>query len=44
MKSVIVIGGGIVGLAIARELLLKGYRNILFEFVLRSKKCSYKSN
>lgn len=28
MKSVIVIGGGIVGLAIARELLLKGYRNI----------------
>ena len=28
MKSVIVIGGGIVGLAIARELLLKGYRNL----------------
>ena len=28
MKSVIIIGGGIVGLAIARELLLKGYKNL----------------
>ena len=28
MKSVIIIGGGIVGLAIARELSLKGYKNL----------------
>ena len=28
MKSVIIIGGGIVGLAIARELSLRGYRNL----------------
>ena len=28
MKSVIIIGGGIVGLAIARQLTLKGYRNL----------------
>ena len=27
MKSVVIIGGGIVGLAIARELILKGYKN-----------------
>ena len=28
MKSVIIIGGGIVGLAVARELSLKGYKNL----------------
>ncbi len=28
MKSVIIVGGGIVGLAIARELSLKGYKNL----------------
>ena len=28
MKSVIIIGGGIIGLAIARELVQKGYRNL----------------
>ena len=28
MKSIIIIGGGIVGLAIARELSLKGYKNL----------------
>ncbi len=28
MKSVIIIGGGIIGLAIARELVKKGYRNL----------------
>ena len=28
MKRVVIIGGGIVGLAIARELILNGYKNI----------------
>ena len=28
MKSVIIVGGGIVGLAVARQLTMKGYRNL----------------
>lgn len=29
MKSIVIIGGGIVGLAIARELILNGYKNLI---------------